>query len=260
MNSLKNNDLILALKGRELWLYLAWQDIRLRYRRSKIGPFWITLSMTIFILSLGVVYSQLFKMEVAEYLPFLAVSFVLWGLISTTMGEAPTIFIDAAAYLKDIKINPMVIILRMVTRNGIIFLHNLIILVGIYLYFGINPGVNALTAVAGVLLVLFNLIALTIPLSFLGARFRDVAPIVQSLIQVIFFVTPITWMPKLVSSHSWILKINPFSYYLDLVRSPLLGISPQLNSWVISLLTLLLFTVFSCWIYDAKSRRIAFWI
>jgi ABC-type polysaccharide/polyol phosphate export permease len=260
MNLLKNNDLTSALERRELWLYLAWQDIRLRYRRSKIGPFWITLSMTIFILSLGVVYSQLFKMEVAEYLPFLAVSFVLWGLISTTLGDAPNIFVDAASYLKDIRINPMVIILRIITRNTIIFLHNLIILVGIYLYFGINPGLNLMIGLVGMLLVLLNLIALTIPLSFLGARYRDVGPIVQSLVQVIFFVTPITWMPKLVSSHSLILKINPFSYYLDLVRTPLLGASPELDSWVVSILTLVFFTALSCWIYSAKSRRIAFWI
>ena len=77
----KNNDLVEALKAYDLWLFLAWLDIRLRYRRSKIGPLWITLSMAIFCLTLGTVYSKLLNVDGEEYLPFLSVSFVIWGLL-----------------------------------------------------------------------------------------------------------------------------------------------------------------------------------
>lgn len=260
LNSIKNNDLYLAIERRELWMYFAWQDIRLRYRRSVIGPFWITISMAIFIMTLGVIYSRLFKMEITEYLPYLAASFVLWGLIASTLGESTTVFIDAGGYLKDMKINPLVIIFRMLTRNLLIFMHNLIILIGIYIYFKINPGFYILIAIAGILLVLLNLLVIAIPLSFLGARYRDIPPIVQSGIQIIFFVTPITWLPKLVSNDSWLIRINPFSYYFDLVRSPLLGATPHLNSWIASTLTLIFFSSLSYFVYKTKSSRIAFWI
>lgn len=97
----KKSDFISALKGYDLWSFLAWQDIKLRYRRSKIGPLWITLSMAIFCLSLGVVYSRLFNAEVNEYVPFLSLGFVVWGLMSGMLNEFPNVFVDNAPYIKD---------------------------------------------------------------------------------------------------------------------------------------------------------------
>ena len=256
----KRSDLIAALSLHDLWLYLAWQDIKLRYRRSKIGPLWITLTMSIFCLSLGVVYSQLFKANIAEYLPFLSVGFVFWGLISSMLNEFPNIYIENSSYIKDIKINPFTIVFRVVARHIIIFSHNALIIVGIYLYFHINPGFTAFLAIPGFILVVLNLIAIGISLSLFGARFRDVAPITQSLVQVLFFITPITWFPKLVPANSWITHANPIAYYLDLTRSPLLGQSPAPEAWGVGFVTLILFSVLAAWMYRAKAARIPFWV
>ena len=259
-SSKQRNDLLAALSARDLWLFQAWQDIRLRYRRSKIGPFWITLSMAIFCLSLGVVYSQLFKAEITEYLPFLSVGFVFWGLISGMLGEFPNLYVDNAAYIKDIKINPFTILFRVVTRHVITFAHNALIIVGIYLYFSINPGLTALLVLPGFALVLLNLVAIGVSLSLFGARFRDVAPITQSLIQVLFFITPLTWFPRLIPANSWITLANPLAYYLDLTRSPLLGQPPAPESWGVALCTLAFFAAVAVWMYRAKVSRIPFWV
>ena len=149
---------------------------------------------------------------------------------------------------------------RAVARNVIIFGHNLIIIAGIYLYFGIWPGITMLWVLPGYLLVLLNLIAIGIPLSIAGARFRDIAPITQSMIQVLFFITPIMWIPRLVPGDSLVLALNPAAYFLDLIRSPLLGNVPALASWVVSLSTLVLALGFSAWIYRSKGYRIPFWV
>lgn len=254
------SEFLAALRAHELWRYLAWQDIRLRYRRSRIGPLWITLSMAIFCLSLGVVYSQLFKADIREYLPFLSVGFVLWGLISSLLAEFPNLYVDNAAYIKDIKTNPFIIMFRAVTRHLITLGHNALIIIGIYLYFGINPGFVALLALPGIFLVLLNLIAVGVVLSLFGARFRDVAPITQSLIQVLFFVTPVTWFPRLLERDSWVTVVNPLSYYLDLMRSPLLGQAPAAMSWWVTLLTLCIFGLFAMVVHRIKSSRIPFWV
>ncbi len=262
-NSTKKNkifDVISALSAHELWFYLARQDIRLRYRRSKIGPFWITLSMAIFCLILGVVYSKLFKMNLADYLPFLSIGFVVWGFISGMLGEFPNLFVENAPYLKDTHINPITILFRAVARNVLIFAHNALIFVGIYLYFKIQPGLVALLAIPGLFLVTLNLIAIGITLSLVGARFRDIAPINQSLIQILFFVSPITWMPHLLSTNSWVIKANPIGYFMDLIRSPLLGVAPSPNSWFIAIATLIISSSVAAWVYQAKSSRIPFWV
>lgn len=253
-------DVALAIQGRELWLFLAWQDIRLRYRRSKIGPFWITLSMSIFCLSLGAVYSRLFSAELHDYLPFLAVGFVFWALMSGMLTEFPNAFVDSAGYIKDVRVNPMSILFRLVTRHLITFLHNALIVAVVFAWFGVSPGWTLLWALPGVALVVLNLTALGVSLSLLGARFRDVSPITQSLVQVLFFITPITWFPRLLPADAWILAANPFAHYLDLTRSPLLGEAPAPLSWGVAVLTLALFTACAAWLYSRKAARIPFWV
>ena len=256
----KQGDLLAAVAAYDVWSFLAWQDIKIKYRRSKIGPFWITVSMAVFCVALGVVYSQLFKTEISELLPFLAIGMVVWSFVASCVGEMPNLFVDNASYIKDMRINPLTILLRALTRSAIVFGHNLLIVLGIYLYFGIWPGWTGLLALPGLLLVMLNLLAIGIPLSIVGARFRDLSQITQSILQVMFFITPIFWFPRLVPEGNWLIAANPVAYFLDLVRSPLLGHSPQPISWGVSLLTLLATSIIAAWVYRSKSDRIAFWV
>jgi ABC-type polysaccharide/polyol phosphate export permease len=256
----KQNDLLTAIMAYDLWSFLAWQDIKIKYRRSKIGPFWITISMAVFCVGLGVVYSQLFKTQIAELLPFLAIGLVVWSFVSSCVGEMPNLFVENASYIKDMRINPLTIVFRALAKNTIVFGHNLLIVLGIYVFFGIWPSWAGLWALPGFMLVLLNLVAIVIPLSIVGARFRDLSQITQSILQVIFFITPIFWFPRLLAKGSWVIAVNPVAYFIDLVRSPLLGNPPEAISWGVSLLTLLISSIISAWVYRSKSDRIAFWV
>lgn len=256
----KHNDLLSAISAYHLWSFLALQDIKIKYRRSKIGPFWITVSMTVFCISLGLVYGQLFKTEISELLPFLAIGLVIWSFISSSVGEMPNLFVENSSYMKDMRINPLSILLRMISRNIIILGHNLLIVIGIYLFFGLWPGWIGLLALPGLLLVIFNLFVIGISISIAGARFRDLAQITQNILQVVFFITPIFWFPRLLKEGSWVIAANPIAYFIDLVRSPLLGHAPEPLSWIVSLLTLLSAAILSLWIYRSKSAYIAFWV
>lgn len=253
-------DLLDVIKSSQLCLFLAWFDIRIRYRRSKIGPFWITISMAIFIIALGVVYSKLFKMSADDYLPNLATGYLFWTMIATMLSESPTIFVDNAAYLKDMKINLLVFIFRALARNIIIFLHNAVFIICIFLYFQIWPEWPALLVIPGLVLVVLNLFWITMLFGIIGARYRDVAPIIQSLVQVLFFISPITWMPKLVGGDSWVLKINPIAYFLDLTRSPVLNEYPASSSWYVTICMCLLGFTISMALYAYKRDRIVYWI
>ena len=258
--SVRRNDLLEAVFAYDLWSFLAWQDIKIKYRRSKIGPMWITISMAIFCIALGIVYSQLFKTKIAELLPFLAIGLVVWGFLSSCIGDMPNLFVENASYIKDMRINPLNIVFRALTRNTIVFGHNLLIVLGIYVFFGIWPGWVGLLVVPSFLLVLLNLAAISIPLSIVGARFRDLSQITQSILQVIFFITPIFWFPRLLEKGSWVIAVNPAAYFIDLVRSPLLGHPPEVISWGVSLLTLLISSIIAAWVYRSKSNLVAFWV
>ena len=249
-----------AFRGASFWSYLAWHDIRIRYRHSRIGPFWITLSTAIFCLAIALVFSRLFNAEVAELLPFVAIGSVLWGFISGVIGYMPNAYVANAGYVKNMRINLITILLRAICGELIVLLHHLLIVVAIYIYYGIWPGWAGLMAVPGLLLVSLNLLSVGITLSLLGARYRDVAQMTQSVLQVAIFVTPIFWLPRLVPEGHWILVLNPFVHLLDLVRSPLLGSLPKLTSWFAGLGMLAVTAGIAALAYRIGRNRVALWV
>lgn len=87
-------DLKQSIASWRLWTLLGWLEIRQRYARSRLGPFWLTISMGVMISSLGVVYGTLFEQKLSEYLPYLASSIVLWGLFSQTVQDGSVAYIN----------------------------------------------------------------------------------------------------------------------------------------------------------------------
>ena len=77
-------DLKASLASWRLWTLLGWLEVRQRYARSRVGPFWLTISMGVMIASIGIVYGTLFGQKMTEYLPFLAISLVMWTFFAQT--------------------------------------------------------------------------------------------------------------------------------------------------------------------------------
>ena len=211
---------------------LGWQDIRRRYRRSMLGPFWLTISMGVLVGALGTLYGTLLKVEIADYVPFLALGFIVWTLISGLVNDGCTAFISAESIIKQTNLPLSVHVYRMVWRNFLIFCHNVAIFVVVAVLFAIWPGWTGLLALPGLVLLCLNGIWVGLLLGIISARFRDVPPIVASVVRILFFVTPIIWMPELMPGRAFVLDFNPFFHFVELVRTPLLGQLPGLVSWL----------------------------
>src|SRR5882724_5093247 len=87
-----------------LWGRLGWNDIVQRYRRSLLGPLWLTASMAIMVVALGLVYAQIFKIALHDFIPFLCVGLLIWGFISTVLTESGTLFTGSESYIKQIRL------------------------------------------------------------------------------------------------------------------------------------------------------------
>jgi len=98
------NDIQKGLSAYTIWSVLGWHDIKQRYRRSIIGPFWFTLSTALMVIVLGVLYATLLKQEIRHYLPFLAVGLVVWQFINTVINEGTTILIGSQSLIKQINL------------------------------------------------------------------------------------------------------------------------------------------------------------
>jgi ABC-type polysaccharide/polyol phosphate export systems, permease component len=243
-----------------MWGRMGWQDIKQRYRRSALGPFWLTLSMGIMCGALGILYSTLFKIEVNDYLPFLCLGLLAWGLVSTIIIEGCTAFIVSEHLIKQIKLPLTIHVFRLVWRNLIIFAHNFVVYIVVAVVFEIWPGTTVFLIIPGLALLILNAVWISLLLGIICTRFRDVPQIISSLIQIAFFMTPIIWKPELLERHSGFVLMNPFYVFVELLRAPLLGQSLDVTSWIMAFVITLLGTTFTFVIFSRFRSRIAYWL
>jgi lipopolysaccharide transport system permease protein len=254
-------DLSLGLRRWRLAAALAWLDIRNRYRGSVLGPIWLTMSTAATFAALGLLYSTLFKIDLHDYMPFLAASLILWNMIAQIVGEGCTAFSSAEGVIRQVPLPFTVHALRCMLRNVIVAAHNLPLIFVVFLIFDTMPGAGALLALPGLALLLLSTFGAIGFLGMVCARFRDVGPIVGTVMQLAFFVSPVIWKPELLGpDRSWLLMVNPFYALLEVVRGPLLGAPPSLGVWALAVATTLV-CVFGSMLFFVRFRgRIAFWV
>jgi ABC-type polysaccharide/polyol phosphate export permease len=227
------HDLVEGISSYRLWSMLGWNDIRQRYRRSTLGPWWITISMGLFIVLLGLIYSKLFDQDIAFYLPYIALGMITWGFISNTIIESCNSFIDGTGIIKQIRLPHSLFPIRMIWRSLIVFLHTAVAFIPIALFFRLDLGVGALMALPGLALVVANQIWLSIVIGIVSTRYRDVPPLVQTIIPISMFATPIMWPASALKNARYVADLNPFYHLIQLVRAPLLGEQAALESWIV---------------------------
>jgi ABC-type polysaccharide/polyol phosphate export permease len=243
-----------------VWTILGWDDIRQRYRRSLLGPFWITLSMGIFILLLGVIYSRLFHIDLATYLPYLSLGFIVWGFISAVANDSCVAFHESGRIIKQIKLPLTTYVFRVVYRNFIVFLHTIVIFVPVAIYFRVIPDWNTLLALPGLFLVVVNATWVAATLATFSTRYRDIQPIVGTVVQLMMFATPIMWTASSLGNAMIVAEINPIYHLIEIVRSPMLGSAPELRSWLVAGGLAAAGSLLAAGLLVSKSRRIVFWL
>ena len=257
-------DIIEGARASHLWGLLGWQDIRRRYRRSVLGPFWLTISMGVLVAALGTLYGALLKVESAVYVPYLALGFIVWTLVSGLITDGCTAFISAESIIKQTNVPLSVHVYRMVWRNLIIFFHNAAIFVVVAALFAVWSGWTGLLALPGLVLLCLNGIWVGLLLGIVSARFRDVPPIAASVVRILFFVTPIIWMPDLMPGRALMLAVvldfNPFFHFVEIVRAPLLGQAPDLVSWLAATGIAIGGWAVTFALFRRYRRRIAYWV
>ncbi len=244
-----------------LWGRMGWNDILQRYRRSLLGPFWLTANLSNHGGSAGAPLCRIVQHpNSAISSPFLCTGLLVWNLLATFLSEGGMIFTATESYVMQVRLPYSIYVYRSSWSKIIIFAHNFVIYFGVLIYFGIWPGATALLAIPGLILLVLNGTLATVYIGILSARFRDIPPLISSVVQLIFFVTPIMWKPELLQRQTYIADINPFFHLIEIVRTPLLGNVPDLKNY----LTVLSITVVNLGlaglVFTRFRSRIAYWI
>lgn len=254
-------DLINGLFCWRIWLLISWQDVRLRYRRSHLGPLWITISMAVQIYTMGFLYSQLLQVDLNDYYPYLAGGLLTWSLISSLITDSTIGFISSENYLRQMKIPYTIFIMRILCRNLIIFFHNIVVIIPIILMFHLPITLNFIAIIPGLLIILLNGFGFGFLFSMLGARYRDINQIIQTVVQVAFFLTPVMWQSSRIPlKDQFIIDYNPFAQFLGIIRQPLIGQMPSLYAYLFTTIMGFCAIITALIIFNRMRKQIIYWL
>lgn len=232
-------DLIDGWKADELWIMLGWQDIKQRYRRSTLGPLWITIATGVMAVALGLLYSLLFNEDLSYFLPHVTLGLIIWGFIAGCIQDGAQVFIANEGLIKQLPAPLSVHVYRLVWRQLLFLGHNMIIYLILLVVFRPSLGWDVLLFIPGLLLLMLNGVWVSMFFGIIATRFRDVAPLVDSLVQLAFYMTPIVWTTRTLysneamSQRAKLAELNPLYHYLEIVRSPLMGLDVAPYHWAV---------------------------
>lgn len=254
------NDIWNGLRNYEIWTMLAWLEIKQRYRRSVIGPFWLTLSTAIMIFAMGPLYGSLFGQSLDKYFLYLATSIIVWQLISTSINDSCQAFIGSEGFIKQSSLPLSVYVLRIVWKNLIIFAHNIVVIVAVALFFPPELKISVLLVFPGLFLIALNALWVGIVVGLVCARFRDVTQIVSSIVGIAFFVTPIMWYSKMLGPNGWMVNLNPFYHFIQIIRAPIIGDIIDPRNWVATVVITVVGYILMIALFGRFRNRVAYWV
>ena len=253
-------DIAASLERHELWRTLGWADIRLRYRRTLLGPLWLTLSTGITVFAIGLLYAVLLNQEISSYLPSLAIGIITWTFFSSSVNEGCMVFVGSVGFIKAYVMPLSIYVFRLLWRNIIILLHNFVIVIVMWMIFRWQLTLVALLSLAGYALILIFVLGIVLFFGVLCTRYRDIPQIVSSILQLLFIITPIMWAPENLGEKRWFADFNPLFSIIEVVRAPLLGQVPDWRQWSIALGCAVLSLACGWVFYERYSYRVAYWL
>lgn len=254
------DDLKQSTMAYRLWTLLGWLEIRQRYARSRVGPFWLTISMGVMIASIGIVYGTLFGQKMSDYLPFLSISLVLWTMFAQTVQEGSLAYINGGTYIRQAATPKLIYIFQVVWRNLVVLAHNFIIVLILLGIYGVKSWEVLPIFLPALVLYILNALWIAMIAGLLSARFRDLPQIISALIQIAFYVTPIIYRPTSLTRFAFIVELNPLAHLIELVRAPLMGQMPSALTWTVAVGMAVVGWIVALAMTGRYLKRIPYWV
>ena len=253
-------DIIDGVKLAPLWTRLAWEQTVARFRRTIFGPFWLTANLLAISISLSLVFGGLLGQDYRTNFALIISGILSWNIIGAVLNDAAGTFIAAGGWMQTMKLPLTFHILLMMMRNFINFLAQLIALwiVLAIMHLGALPTWQLLF---GLPIVLVDGALLSMIVAIPSTRFRDINQTVGFAVQVLFFLTPVFWIPaQMHGKRRIIFELNPFAHLLELVRQPLLGRAPALADWEWGAGMMVVLSIVCVVLLALYRKRVVFWL
>ncbi|WP_282009512.1 ABC transporter permease [Brevundimonas aveniformis] len=254
------SDFSAVWKDWRVWFLLANQDVELRYRRSLLGPFWISLAMFSLILGIALLYSQIFEQPFRDYVIFIGTGLLVWTLISGLLTDGSQAVIEVERYLRATRIPTTVLAARNAYRSSLILIHNALPILVLILWIRHGLPLTSLLAIPGVMIILVFGFGATMVLAPLSARFRDLPQLIASVMQLMFFITPLFWRPSQLATDHPVVQFNPLHHLVEIVRQPLEGHLPTPTNYLVAIGVAVAALLLGAATIQASRKKMFFWL
>jgi ABC-type polysaccharide/polyol phosphate export permease len=255
-------ELSIIIKYWDISLFLCQQDLKSRFRRSKLGIFWLVINQLSFSLGAGLIWSKILGTDSSDFIPFLAVGFALWTFISSSMIEGCSTFINAHNYIKQLPLPQTIFIMRifLVTMSyfGISMMSALLVL----LYFKKLSLIGLIYSLPGFIILISYFYGAIGTMGYLGIRYRDIQHGLPGVFSLLVMLTPVMYSPEILIKKgvAFVIYANPFASLIEVIRNPLLYnvLAPQIHYFTATGFACLMIAI--RFILEKKwGRLVAFW-
>jgi lipopolysaccharide transport system permease protein len=241
--------------------FMAFLEVKLRYKKTLLGPIWLTISSGILILVLNLIFTNFINTG-TDYILNLAIGIISWTFVSSFIIDSNSIFENNKEIMLQTKIPAIFFLYKCLLLNIIILLHNVLLIPLIILIFNIKVEINIFLLLYSFLSLIILTFFLVLINSIISLRFKDFGNMVNSILQISYFATPIVWSPYQISNEKLlsILQINP--YYHIFENFKIIFISNYHTSVTNKYLLIFIFITVSLSIYFfySKKDRIKIWL
>jgi lipopolysaccharide transport system permease protein len=207
-----------SLKLHELWEYrellyfLAWRDIKVRYKQTVLGAAWAIIQPFFTMVVFSLFFGRLANMP-SDGIPYPLFSYaalVPWTFFANGLSKASNSLVLSANLIRKVYFPRLAVPIASVVGGVVDFVLAFSVLVGMLLYYGTVPTLNVLWLPLFLLLALVTSLGVALWLSALNVQFRDVQHVVPFLTQLWLFLTPIAY-PSSLLSEPWraLYGVNP---------------------------------------------------
>ena len=253
-------DLRAAWKRRQLAIYFAWSETVARYRRSTLGPIWLVLGTAVGVAGMGFIWSILLNQDMQSFIPSITVGLVVWQFISGVVTESAGMFVKNSTMLVNIRLPIYLITFQAFGRHLINLLHNLVVVLAVFIIFPHYNSWTSLLALPGLVIVSINLIAIMQLVGIIGARFRDLEPLILAFFPILFFLSPVIYRPDKLGTAEVIMAFNPIAHYIRVIRDPMLGVVPSIENYAVVLALTAVTVLLSVWMTGSRGHRLPYWM
>jgi ABC-type polysaccharide/polyol phosphate export permease len=255
-----SRDWLRAARMSRLWTALGFEDLIERYRRTFFGVTWLVVSFAVFILVYMLVFGHGSGLSTADYALYVTIGFGAWNFMASIVGESCTSYTSSGNWIQGTSIPYPVFILQTLYRNWLVFLLTIAVVIVAMLWLEDHWNAGMLWALPGLLVYVITPLWLIAILAPLCARWHDLHHAVQTGMRLLFFATPILWIPAQRAQLQLLAYWNPLTYFIDIVRAPLLGDGLPVQSWIVVGVVNAIGLVAGWVTYTLTRHRVVFWL